>query len=337
MQRNETIDIAKGIGIILVVLGHLSSPMYEVDWLDCVRGFVYQYHIPLFFFLSGFFMKMGEPWGVFLRKKVTRLYLPYVISNLVFLAVYAFAHARNGDEIVVLDTVKHAVKVLLGMAVTPLGGATWFLFVLFISQILYRISGQLFSRIGGKYMGLAMVSLGVLSMLFHPEFCVSKALVAMLFLYFGQLVQGEKFKTILHELTPYKVVFFIISVVATLVCAQVNNVDMSQGEYGNPLLFLMSSAAGFLMTIYASELISKTSHCKRFLSCLGTSTMWVLVLHFFAFRIISLLQIAIYGDKFGAIFYHPCNRISGLWPLIYASFGILFPLLLRTVIKKKNA
>lgn len=337
MKRNETIDIAKGIGIILVILGHLSSPMYEVGWLTCMRGFVYQFHIPLFFFLSGIFMKTGESWGVFLKKKVTRLYLPYAVSNLVFLVVYAVAHAINGEEIVVIDTVKHAVKVLLGMAVTPLGGATWFLFILFVSQILYRIVSRLFSCVDGKFKAIAILSMGVAGMLFYPESCASKALVAMLFLYLGQLVYSEGFMEKLKELVPFKVVFFLISVIALIVCGQVNNVDMSQGEYGNPLLFLMSSAAGFVMTIYASELFTKTSNCKRFLCYLGASTMWVLVLHFFAFRIISLLQIAIYGDTFGAIFYHPCNRISGLWPLIYASFGILFPLLLRTVIKKKNA
>lgn len=337
MKRNETIDIAKGIGIILVILGHLSSPMYEVGWLTCMRGFVYQFHIPLFFFLSGIFMKTGESWGVFLNKKVTRLYLPYAISNLLFLVVYAVAHAINGEEIVVIDTVKHAVKVLLGMAVTPLGGATWFLFILFVSQILYRIVSRLFSCVDGKFKAIAILSMGVAGMLFYPESCASKALVAMLFLYLGQLVYSEGFMEKLKELVPFKVVFFLISVIAIIVCAQVNDVDISQGEYGNPLLFLMSSMAGIFMTIQLSDLVVKTKQCRLFLCYLGASTMWVLLLHFLAFRAINLLQIAIYGDEFATIFYHPCNRITGLWPLVYTLVGVLFPLSFRMIFKKKNA
>lgn len=48
MQRNSQIDVARGIGILLVVFGHcfysLSVPLNK---------FVLSFHMPLFFFLSG--------------------------------------------------------------------------------------------------------------------------------------------------------------------------------------------------------------------------------------------------------------------------------------------
>lgn len=43
-MRDSTIDIAKGIGIFLVVLGHFTvfaSPLYH---------YIYLFHMPLFFF-----------------------------------------------------------------------------------------------------------------------------------------------------------------------------------------------------------------------------------------------------------------------------------------------
>lgn len=46
--RDTTVDIAKGLGIFLVVLGHVPIPM----WL-CTP--IYLFHMPLFFFLSGMF------------------------------------------------------------------------------------------------------------------------------------------------------------------------------------------------------------------------------------------------------------------------------------------
>jgi fucose 4-O-acetylase-like acetyltransferase len=47
--RLHYIDIAKGIGIILVVVGHTSTPLY-------LHNIIYQFHMPLFFILSGLFL-----------------------------------------------------------------------------------------------------------------------------------------------------------------------------------------------------------------------------------------------------------------------------------------
>ncbi|MBS6411217.1 MAG: acyltransferase family protein, partial [Tannerella sp.] len=47
-NRDITIDIAKGIAILLVVLGHLQNP---------INKYIYAFHMPLFFFLSGMFVK----------------------------------------------------------------------------------------------------------------------------------------------------------------------------------------------------------------------------------------------------------------------------------------
>lgn len=59
-NRNTTIDILKGIAIILVVYGHViqrSMSPYEIDaHLNPVFKLIYTFHMPLFFFLSGYAM-----------------------------------------------------------------------------------------------------------------------------------------------------------------------------------------------------------------------------------------------------------------------------------------
>ena len=48
--RNSSIDVAKGIAIILVVLGHsIAEPTVPLN------KFILSFHMPLFFFLSGIF------------------------------------------------------------------------------------------------------------------------------------------------------------------------------------------------------------------------------------------------------------------------------------------
>ncbi len=70
--------IAKGIGIILVVVGHFipaSSPGY---WLS-FRQFIYSFHMPLFFLLSGYLYNPGKhSYTNLLKNKTKRLLYPFV-------------------------------------------------------------------------------------------------------------------------------------------------------------------------------------------------------------------------------------------------------------------
>jgi fucose 4-O-acetylase-like acetyltransferase len=50
------IDFCKGIGIFLVVLGHILRDVIAVDY-------IYSFHMPLFFFLSGLVSNAGNMIG----------------------------------------------------------------------------------------------------------------------------------------------------------------------------------------------------------------------------------------------------------------------------------
>ena len=50
-SRAEHLDIAKGIGITLVIFGHLSQSS------EMLRILVYSFHMPLFFLISGYLNK----------------------------------------------------------------------------------------------------------------------------------------------------------------------------------------------------------------------------------------------------------------------------------------
>lgn len=53
-RRIVAYDMAKGIGIILVVIGH------ALTMGEYARAFVYSFHMPLFFIISGAVMKPVE-------------------------------------------------------------------------------------------------------------------------------------------------------------------------------------------------------------------------------------------------------------------------------------
>ncbi|MBQ7276495.1 MAG: hypothetical protein IJS58_04510 [Bacilli bacterium] len=50
--RNIGMDIAEGIGILLMILGHVHISELVINHL------IYAFHMPLFFIISGFFIKL---------------------------------------------------------------------------------------------------------------------------------------------------------------------------------------------------------------------------------------------------------------------------------------
>lgn len=53
-ERNITLDIMKGIGIILMVIGHSGCPPF-------LKNFIYTFHMPLFFMISGYLITENRP------------------------------------------------------------------------------------------------------------------------------------------------------------------------------------------------------------------------------------------------------------------------------------
>jgi fucose 4-O-acetylase-like acetyltransferase len=72
-KRIEYLDIARGIGILLVVLGHNDFEAISVF----VHQVIYSFHIPLFFFLSGYFINTSIPFFDFFKKRFSSLLKPY--------------------------------------------------------------------------------------------------------------------------------------------------------------------------------------------------------------------------------------------------------------------
>lgn len=84
------IDSAKGIGVLLVVLGHL---LLESN-LPSVNRFIYSFHMPLFFLISGFLqtkLRAGN-----LRNKAARLLIPFLTFTILGLPVYLLRLTDRG-------------------------------------------------------------------------------------------------------------------------------------------------------------------------------------------------------------------------------------------------
>lgn len=69
-KRVTWVDTAKGWGMLAIILSHVMTGHPVSRWL-------YTFHVPLFFFLSGFLFRADRPWVDFWKGKLQKLLLPY--------------------------------------------------------------------------------------------------------------------------------------------------------------------------------------------------------------------------------------------------------------------
>ena len=135
-ERFRAVDLAKGIGIILVVLGH-SLKQTEVDakWIRVLVCLIYSFHMPLFFMLSGFLarkilrMETYRERLLYIRDRAVRLLIPYFVIGFCYIPVklklsaYAVKPFTLGDSL----------KLLIGQNPDV---SLWFLYVLFVISLI---------------------------------------------------------------------------------------------------------------------------------------------------------------------------------------------------------
>ena len=129
-KRVEYFDIAKGIGIILVILCHI-----EYVPLD-IRRYIVTFHMPVFFVISGMLMNLtrevDRPLGEILKRKLFNIMVPYLIFSVIFPITDVFRYAHQG-----IPNPSSALlsDILVGFSMTGIS-VLWFLPALFFSELI---------------------------------------------------------------------------------------------------------------------------------------------------------------------------------------------------------
>jgi fucose 4-O-acetylase-like acetyltransferase len=155
--RSNVVDIVKGIAIILVAYGHTAQGMIHRGWWSTPgaffnEAFIYSFHMPAFFFISGLFVagsirkRGGRRFTVDKLKTILYPYLLFVIlSAMMDPLVGRFKSAAPQF---------HWKAFLLGLAD---GEASWFLFALFICLMLALLTVRVPAWL--RFVGAALVGM----------------------------------------------------------------------------------------------------------------------------------------------------------------------------------
>lgn len=136
-SRFDTIDIAKGIGIILVVIGHvcggiIDTGYYNNDYVPKILYiFIYSFHMPLFFILSGLFVQnsINKKGYGYLKQNIPRLGWSYILWSIIQVS-FIFAASNYVNTPIKSDYWNSIISI----AYSP-PSQFWFLYVLMLMQI----------------------------------------------------------------------------------------------------------------------------------------------------------------------------------------------------------
>ena len=147
-QRLDYIDAAKAIAIILVIIGHC----YWVGAVPRLRNIIYSFHMPLFFVVSGFFIKQLSIKEALTKYSKAYLWPYMVIGTLITVidVIKTFTNHESWSSSLTIDLTRivwgsnYESNVLFGNI--PHIGASWFLLALFWAKILFLIETSSFFR-----------------------------------------------------------------------------------------------------------------------------------------------------------------------------------------------
>lgn len=131
--RSAALDAVRVLAIVAVVAGHVWSG-------PGLRPYVYTWHVPVFFFLTGYLWRPGRTVVDEVGRRARTLLVPYVWWLALLLAALVAVSLAQGD-VPALGTVR---DVLLGgsYAGRPFS-AFWFVTALFVAAVLYRAVDRL--------------------------------------------------------------------------------------------------------------------------------------------------------------------------------------------------
>jgi len=338
-MRDKTVSMSKGIAIILMVLAH-------TDFSEYGEKFIYLFHMPLFFFLSGYCFKDSylTDFRSFAVKRVKGAYWTYVKWGIVFLALHnVFFHlnlysVEYGEyQYVTRDFLTNAIYVIGSMThAERLLGGYWFLHSYFIASFMLFLTVWICRNRNGWLIWALVIMLVVCTLVaktgIHvPLYVNIKEFMAVVFMIAGYLYKRSEW-----HLEKYPVVVIPVCVILIAVGVALWPGDMTSVHYLKVVPYCITAVAGSLMVLSLCYGLSGLRICEHSLTYIGDRTLGILTWHFLSFKLVSLIIVSIYCLPLPRLGEFPiiAEYSRNGWWLLYTIIGVTVPLLMGWLFSK---
>jgi fucose 4-O-acetylase-like acetyltransferase len=284
-NRNQQIDIVKGLGILTIVLAHNRIVL---DTKGEIFSIVHSFALPLFFFLSGVFFRPELSLASVIKSKSDSILKPYFVT-LLFLGI---VFTLRGEA----EFAPYILKMLYGTGGTIVWTPLWFLTNLFIVYLFGWFVITVFHKpIENQWIKCAflctMLSVGVKYIDFFWQKEVS------LFQH-DFTIPGLPFSV---DIVPISASFFllgyflkrhtinfkprlILTITAILVFVSLHlffnkSIDLNLRIYDGVVIPTLEALSGIYITFSLSYLIHFRAGIARLMAYTGSASLFILIFH----------------------------------------------------------
>ena len=292
-ERYNELDLMKGIGILLVYLGHNFNLVdFEKNGIFLyIYRTIYSFHMPLFFLISGFLMNIGKE--IQLKKyyvhKTKRILIPYFFINLIdFFPRTLFPNLVNSK----FDMWEVFFK---GTTIT------WFIYTLFMIFIIFPFLEKYILKKDRYYLfGIILILVNYFKVFSKIEiFSINVVVGYLLYFYIGYIIRSIYKNKIINGIWNKNIIFLMFGVIFL-----VFSYKSFYLNYFNSIIFALM---GILLTLNISLRIKKGNSIYDILKFIGINSLTFYLIEGFItvfYRVVLIKIIPIeQGEIFVSIFF----------------------------------
>lgn len=309
-KRLDYLDMAKGIGIVLVVIAHSTFTS------ERVQAFITAFHMPLFFVISGMLLchtkEEEKDFKTILKRKAKGIMIPYVSFSLLYMLIDILLYIRKQAGINWTEMYRSFIEffTLYGISVM------WFLTALFFGELLFLSLKKLWNKTGYThvlciltgvlcgafaflgitwfnasyplYKSMPVLWLGYLLIVLFRSLAVCAFLTAGYYLHRQWLSKTE-------GKPGAELLLSVICMVAVLAVSKENKiVDLHFMILGNPILYYGGAILGTLAVV----LFCRHVRNGRILKYLGVNSLIIMATHLDFQVLITSIDFANFMNQF---------------------------------------
>lgn len=244
-KRIAWMDIFRGYGIILMIMGH-------VEFGSRFDFFIHAFHMPMFFFISGYFFSNKNISTLdFIKKKAKALLLPYIVWGGSGYLIWLCYHEKS-----IIPLYHLLYNNTEGL---PIVGALWFLSALFLTEVIYFVIDRYVKNIVEKNCLIILIAIfGTIATNLLPirlPYAMDAAFVGVGLFHVGHTMHAKKNTYVVDSLLNLN--FKVWLVLSILCCAFIfrnGYVNMRTGDYGVLAWFWFNAIFAIVIGINFSKL-----------------------------------------------------------------------------------
>lgn len=293
MLRNRIIDIAKGIAIFLVIFGHVTH-------VPEIRQYIWSFHIPLFFFISGVLIKANnyQNFTQYLGKKSIQLLIPYLIFYIItFLYWLILEKNTRGTELVWWSQIIGLFYGTYNLQHMFFNGALWFIPCLFSMETLYWFIAKITRwniRLAMLIM-LCLIGIYASPYLSWLPFGINAAMIGLVFLGIGNmlspLILSGQWYSRWSSITKLLVIGILLFIQWAL--QDFAGADLASLKFYHPLMYIPLAIIGIALCFVISSFIKGST----VLEWLGKSSLVLFAFQEPVYRVVIYVFSKIFGEN----------------------------------------